>query len=114
MLRARCARQHPRLGELDDLPGEYQTPKTTRGYICEFKLTQEEILRILGRAVHVFLLDIPRFEFAAIIPKGPFATVVMVGEDLDQELVHAFLNDPVVRRTFPTDTADRRQRRHPS
>ena len=29
----------------------------------------------------------------------------MVGEDLDQELVHAFLNDPVVRRAFPTDTA---------
>jgi flavin-dependent dehydrogenase len=90
---------------LDDLPGEYQPPKTTRGYICEFKLTQEEILRILGRSVHVFLLDIPRFEFAAIIPKGPFATVVMVGDDLDQELVHAFLNDPVVRRTFPTDSA---------
>jgi flavin-dependent dehydrogenase len=82
----------------------FQSPKTTRGYICEFKSTEEEIRRILGRAVHVFLLDIPRFEFAAIIPKGQFATVVMVGDDLDQELVHAFLNDPVVRRTFPTDT----------
>ena len=49
------------------------------------------------------ILAIPRFEFAAIIPKGPFATVVMVGEDLDQELVHTFLNDPVVKRAFPTD-----------
>jgi flavin-dependent dehydrogenase len=88
---------------LKDLPGDYEPPKTTRGYICEFRSTREEILRILGRAVHVFLLDIPRFEFAAIIPKGQFVTVVMVGEDLDQELVHAFLNDPVVRRTFPTD-----------
>jgi len=87
---------------LDDLTGDYQPPKTTRGYICEFRSTPEEILRILGRAVHVFLLDIPRFEFAAIIPKGPFVTVVMVGDDLDQELVHTFLNDPVVRRTFPT------------
>jgi flavin-dependent dehydrogenase len=89
---------------LDDLPGDYEPPKTTRGYICEFHSTKEEILRILGKSVHVFLLDIPRFEFAAIIPKGEFATVVMVGEDLDQELVHRFLNDPVVRRTFPTDT----------
>jgi flavin-dependent dehydrogenase len=88
---------------LDDLPGDYEPPKTTRGYICEFHSTKEEILRILGESVHVFLLSIPRFEFAAIIPKGEFATVVMVGEDLDQELVHAFLNDPVVRRTFPTD-----------
>jgi len=88
---------------LDNLPGDYEPPKTTRGYICEFHSSKEEILRILGRSVHVFLLSIPRFEFAAIIPKGEFATVVMVGEDLDQELVHAFLNDPVVRRTFPTD-----------
>jgi flavin-dependent dehydrogenase len=89
---------------LGGLDAEYERPKTTRAYICEFRSTEEEVLRLLGRSVHVFLLSIPRFEFAAIIPKGPFATVVMVGEDLDQELVHAFLNDPVVRRTFPTDT----------
>jgi flavin-dependent dehydrogenase len=88
---------------LDDHPAGFEPPKTTRGYICEFQSTEEEILRILGTSVHVFLLDIPRFEFAAIIPKGPFATVVMVGDDLDQELVHAFLNDPVVRRAFPTN-----------
>jgi flavin-dependent dehydrogenase len=88
---------------LDDHPAGFEPPKTTRGYICEFQSTDQEILRILGSSVHVFLLDIPRFEFAAIIPKGPFATVVMVGDDLDEELVHAFLSDPVVRRTFPTD-----------
>ncbi len=28
----------------------------------------------------------------------------MVGDNLDQELVHAFLQDPVVRKCFPTDT----------
>ena len=88
---------------LSGLDDRYERPKTTRGYICEFRSTEEEILRLLGRSVHVFLLTIPRFEFAAIIPKGQFATVVMVGDDLDQELVHAFLNDPVVRRAFPTD-----------
>jgi len=87
---------------LDDHPEGFEPPKTTRGYICEFRSTEEEIRRILGSSVHVFLLDIPRFEFAAIIPKGQFATVVMVGDDLDEELVHAFLDDPVVRRTFPT------------
>lgn len=88
---------------LDPMAGNFEPPRTTRGYICEFRSTHEEILRVLGRAVHVFLLDIPRFEFAAIIPKGRFITVVMVGEDLDQTLVHAFLTDPVVQRTFPTN-----------
>jgi flavin-dependent dehydrogenase len=89
---------------LEDAPCGIEPPRTTRGYICEFRSTEEEIRRILGNSVHVFLLDIPRFEFAAIIPKGQFATVVMVGDDLDQELVHRFLNDPVVRRAFPTDS----------
>jgi flavin-dependent dehydrogenase len=88
---------------LDDHPAGFEPPKTTRGYICEFRSTEEEIRRLLGSSVHVFLLSIPRFEFAAIIPKGQFATVVMVGEELDEELVHAFLRDPVVRRAFPTD-----------
>jgi len=88
---------------LDDHPAGFVPPRTTRGYICEFRSTEEEIRRILGSSVHVFLLSIPRFEFAAIIPKGPFATVVMVGDNLDQELVHAFLQDPVVRKCFPTD-----------
>lgn len=83
---------------------KYKPPRTTRGYICEFKASEEEINRWLGRSVHVFLLDIPRFEFAAIIPKGPFATVVMVGDDLDRDLVHNFLRDPVVRKAFPTES----------
>jgi len=87
---------------LDDHPEGFEPPKTTRGYICEFRSTEEEIQRVLGSSVHVFLLDIPRFEFAAIIPKGPFATVVMVGDDLDEALVHAFLTDPVVQKAFPT------------
>jgi flavin-dependent dehydrogenase len=88
---------------LDDHPAGFQPPKTTRGYVCEFRASKKEISRVLGNAVHVFLLTIPRLEFAAIIPKGQFATVVMVGDDLDQELVQEFLQDPVVRNCFPTD-----------
>jgi flavin-dependent dehydrogenase len=53
--------------------------------------------------MHVFLLDIARLEFAAIIPKGEFVTMVMLGDDIDQELVHDFLNSPVVRQCFPAD-----------
>jgi flavin-dependent dehydrogenase len=89
---------------LDAMPVTLKPPRTTRTFICEFKSSEAELLEILGNAVHVFLLAIPRLEFAAIIPKGDFATVVMVGEDLDQELVHDFLNDPVVRDCFPTDS----------
>ena len=69
---------------LDDLPVNFEAPRTTRGYICEFRLGAQEMLDVLGKSVHVFLLNIPRFEFAAIIPKGQFPTAVMVGDDLNQ------------------------------
>jgi len=79
-------------------------PRTTRTYICEFRSTGEGIAEVLGDSMHVFLLDIPRLEFAAIIPKGEFVTMVMLGEDIDQELVHDFLNAPEVRNCFRADT----------
>jgi len=78
-------------------------PRTTRTYICEFKSSREEIARVLGNAMHVFLLDIPRLEFGAFIPKGEFVTMCMLGEDLDQHLVDAFLASPEVKACFPVD-----------
>jgi flavin-dependent dehydrogenase len=88
---------------LGEPPASIKLPKTTRTYICEFRSSREEVQRILGDSMHVFLLDIPRLEFAAIIPKGEFVTMVMLGDEIDQELVHDFLNSPVVRQCFPTD-----------
>ena len=91
------------IGMLKDSPAGVAPPKTTRTYICEFKVGREGVHEIMGNAMHVFLLSIPRLEFAALIPKGEFVTMVMLGDELDQELVHAFLDDPTVRRCFPTD-----------
>ncbi len=91
------------LGLIEDLPERARSPKTTRTYICEFKSTREEIQRVLGNAMHVFLLAIPRLEFAALIPKGEYVTLCMLGEDLDQELIHQFLAAPEVRNCFPVD-----------
>jgi hypothetical protein len=76
-------------------------PKTTKTFISEFRSSQEEVERVLGDSMHVFLLDIPRLEFGAIIPKGEFVTMVMLGEDIDGELVEEFLDSPEVRRCLP-------------
>jgi flavin-dependent dehydrogenase len=86
-----------------DLPSRpFEPPDTTRAFVCEFRSTEDEISKVLGNAVHVFLLELPRVEFAAIVPKGRYATVIMVGEDIDRDLVQTFLQDPVVRACFPT------------
>jgi len=86
-------------------PAAIQPPRTTRTYICEFRSNREDIARTLGDSMHVFLLDIPRLEFAAIIPKGEFVTLVMLGDEIDQQLVHQLLTSPEVRRCFPAEVA---------
>ncbi|GAG26498.1 unnamed protein product, partial [marine sediment metagenome] len=66
---------------------DYETPKTTKTFIQEYYLGEEQIQDVLGSSMHVFLLDLPRLEFAAIIPKGDYVSVCLLGEDIDKELV---------------------------
>lgn len=76
-------------------------PKTLTTFICEFRLGEEVVEKYFGGSMHVFLLDLPRLEFAALIPKGEFVTMCMLGKDVDNKLVEDFLNSPEVRRCFP-------------
>jgi len=79
----------------------YKAPQSTKAWICEFELGRETIKRYLGSSMHVFLLNIPRLEFAAIIPKGDYATACLLGWNIDKPLIQAFLNAPEVRQCLP-------------
>jgi flavin-dependent dehydrogenase len=79
----------------------YTPPKTTKTFICEFLLGAETIETCLGSSMHVFLLNLPRLEFAALIPKGEYVTLVLLGKDVDKQLVEAFLSQPEVKGCFP-------------
>ena len=56
-----------------------------------------------GSSLHIFLLNIPRLEFAAIIPKGDYITVCLVGNEIDNALVQTFLNSQEVKCCFPSN-----------
>jgi hypothetical protein len=73
----------------------------TKTLIREYRLGQDVISRSLGSSMHVFLLNIPRLEFAALIPKGDYVTVCLLGDDIDNVLIDAFLGSPEVRACFP-------------
>lgn len=79
----------------------YKPPATTRTHITEILLGNDAIEKCLGDTMHVFLLDIPRLKFAAIIPKGEYATVCLLGKDIDQEMVDSFFRRPEVLKCFP-------------
>ena len=81
----------------------YDIPKSTKTYICEIELDEEIIKQYIGSAVHVFLASTPRLEFAALIPKGTYATLCLLGEDIDKNTINEFLNSPEVRRCFPPE-----------
>ncbi len=79
----------------------YHPPRSTKTYISEYYLGEENIEEYLGRSMHVFLLNLPRLEFAAIIPKGDYATLCLLGDEIDAALVHSFLESPQVRQCLP-------------
>jgi flavin-dependent dehydrogenase len=79
----------------------YRPPRTVKTFICEFHLGREKIQKHLGTSMHVFLLDIPGLEFAAVIPKGDYATLCLLGHDIDNQMVEAFLSAPEVKQCFP-------------
>jgi flavin-dependent dehydrogenase len=80
---------------------KYAPPSTTKTHIREYYLGAEKIEQILGTSMHVFLLDLPRLEFAAVIPKGDYVSLCLLGEDIDKELLTTFLDTPVVKNCFP-------------
>jgi flavin-dependent dehydrogenase len=79
----------------------YQPPRTARAHVREYYVGQETIGRYLGSSVHVFLLNIPRLEFAALIPKGDYVTMCLVGEEIGGELVQSLVETPEVQQRFP-------------
>ncbi len=76
-------------------------PKTTRAYITELRIGGDAIGSAFGSTMHLFLLDLPRLEFGALIPKGDFVTVCLLGDEIDRDLVEAFFAHPLVRACLP-------------
>lgn len=75
--------------------------ETTKAYITELSLGGDHIAEHFGNAMHVFMLNLPRLDCAAIIPKGDYLTVCLLGRNVDRDLIHAFFAAPAVRRCFP-------------
>jgi len=85
----------------EDLGIGYKAPQTAKTYIREFYFGHETIEKFLGSSMHVFLLNMRGLEFAALIPKGDYVTLVLLGEEIDGSLVESFLNTPVVSQCLP-------------
>ena len=80
---------------------KYTPPETTKTHIREYYLGAETVSRVLGNAIQVFLLDIPRLEFGMLIPKEDYMTVCLLGEYIDRDMVNTFFAAPEVQQCLP-------------
>lgn len=86
----------PTLGLFEKLEIGYKQPGTRKTCNIEFELGSSYIATHLGNSMHAFLLDLPDLEFAAIIPKGDYATMCLIGDNINSGFVDSFAKNPVV------------------
>lgn len=80
---------------------DFIPPKTAKAYISEFYLGHEAISQNFGNSMHVFVLNLPGIKFGALIPKGNFVTLVLLGTGVTSEIAERFLHAEAVRNCFP-------------
>jgi flavin-dependent dehydrogenase len=86
----------PSLGLFEKLGIGYEQPKTRKTSNVEFELGSSHITTKLGNSMHAFLLDIPNLDFAALIPKGDYVTMCLIGDSITTGFVDSFVQNPVV------------------
>lgn len=83
-------------------PG-FVPPATIRASISEFQLESEMMDKFFGNSMHVFLLNLPKVTFGALIPKGKYVTLVLLGDEMSKQTVERFLAAEQVKGCFPPD-----------
>ena len=80
----------------------YERPSTTSAFVTELELGTEMVTHNFGSSIHFFLLPYPKnIKFAALIPKGGYVTLCILGKKIDQKTVDSLLNLPTVKKILP-------------
>lgn len=80
----------------------FMPPETTQTFIREYFVGQQQIDGSLGEhTIHFFLLDMPGLDFAAIVPKGDYVTICLLGQGMTDSTLTAFLSSREVTETMP-------------
>jgi len=79
----------------------YQEPKVVTAAICELVMDADIVTERFGNSIHLFLLPDSELKFAALIPKGPYVTLCILGKELSSDQVAGFLENPVVKKVLP-------------
>jgi flavin-dependent dehydrogenase len=85
----------------EDMGFGYTRPQTTTTAIFEMSFDNVEIANHFGSSIHLFLLPFKNIKFGAMIPKGTYVTLCLLGRGLNAKIAKEFLDHPVVRSALP-------------
>ncbi len=79
----------------------YKPPRMSRTYITEIHLGNASINEHLGNSMHLFLPDLPNIKFGALIPKGDYVTLCLLGHEITRATVASFVTSAGIDRCMP-------------
>jgi flavin-dependent dehydrogenase len=85
----------------EDIGFGYRRPETVTAAIAEISMDKSVISEHFGHSVNLFLLPVKDIKFAAMIPKGTYVTLCILGKNLDRNIMDDFINHPVVGNAMP-------------
>jgi len=85
----------------EDMGFGYRRPETVTAAIAEISMRRSAISEYFGNSVHLFLLPIKGVKFAAMIPKGTYITVCILGKNIVMDTINDFLDNRVVKSILP-------------
>lgn len=80
----------------------YKEPPTVTTAIAELHMGENVVAEYFGNSVHLFLLPDKGMKFAAMIPKGSYVTLCVLGKEMNANTINNFLEKPVVKRVLKT------------
>jgi flavin-dependent dehydrogenase len=88
--------------EIQKLALGYFPPTTLITFQAEIKLGQEEVSRLFGNDIHVFLPPSRSIRYATIIPKKHYVTITVIGKkNATPEMAREFFDLETIRRLLP-------------
>jgi flavin-dependent dehydrogenase len=79
----------------------YMKPETAVMAMSEIGFDRTVISKHFNSAIHLFLIPIKGIKFAAIIPKGTYITVCIMGKDMEADVMKNFLDNIIVHNALP-------------
>lgn len=89
----------------EDIGIGYRQPETVTAAIAEIGFDEKIVADHFGNSINLFLLPDKGIKFAAMIPKGTYVTVCILGREMKPNTVRDFLEKAVVRGVLPADRA---------